>query len=257
MPPKTHRISDPLAHHGLLSLSPPYLRLEEGSPSFDGTVESGTVLVIDLGRAGAVDGKTQAMLAGLRKFRREHPPVLMASRASAEVTEREMSMRALMRTVGVRVHLPRGVNQNVLRQAVGRAGVLDIDVRVWLFHRFRPKGVAEHGLTSMLAEVVAGIDIDSESRRALGRWVKRVGLPKLYDWEVVGRLIRALTVLQANPDYRIGALSRQFDFANGSTFSHVCRRLLATTPTRIRKTVGWEWLLTSFLSRQGLGPNEE
>lgn len=90
------------------------------------------------------------------------------------------------------------------------------------------------------------------SRRTLGRHFAAWGLPVPSHWLQVGRLLHACAHLQCERTavFRIAARMR---YPDGFTMSNQMKRLLGYRPSEVRKLLGWEWIVESWLQREGLG----
>lgn len=87
------------------------------------------------------------------------------------------------------------------------------------------------------------------SRRALGRHFRKAGLPVPSHWLQFCRLLRASLRLQ-NSTATLFDIARRFNYADGFTLSNQMYRLLGVRPSTVRRKLGWEWLVESWLTRE-------
>jgi transcriptional regulator GlxA family with amidase domain len=87
------------------------------------------------------------------------------------------------------------------------------------------------------------------SRRALGRRFASQGLPVPSHWLQIGRLMRVAVRLQ-NSDATIGAVAREHGYPDGFSLSNQMERLTGYRPSFVRRRLGWEWLLESWLRHE-------
>jgi len=89
------------------------------------------------------------------------------------------------------------------------------------------------------------------SRRTLGRHFGEWGLPVPSHWLQFGRLLHVCMHLHVEHAavFRIAARAK---YPDGFTLSNQMKRLLGHRPSAIRRLLGWEWIVESWLEREGL-----
>jgi AraC-like DNA-binding protein len=87
------------------------------------------------------------------------------------------------------------------------------------------------------------------SRRTLGRHFSDHGLPVPSHWLQFARLLHVTVHLQDHPGaiFRIAA---RFGYPDGFTMSNQMYRLIGVRPTEVRRLLGWEWVVESWLRRE-------
>ncbi len=94
------------------------------------------------------------------------------------------------------------------------------------------------------------------SRRSRTAWVRRfaraeIGTPAA--WFDVLRKTRIGMAVQRSPTTNLDRLAYQFDYSSGTALSDSLYRTIGARATFIRGHLGWQWMLTDALNRQGLG----
>lgn len=87
------------------------------------------------------------------------------------------------------------------------------------------------------------------SRRTLGRHFEKAGLPVPSHWLQFARLLHVAIRLQneATAAFRIAA---RFGYPDGFTMSNQMKRLIGARPTEVRRCLGWEWIIESWLCHE-------
>lgn len=90
------------------------------------------------------------------------------------------------------------------------------------------------------------------SRRSLGRHFTAWGLPVPSHWLQFGRLLHACIHLQCESTaaFRIATRMR---YPDGFTMSNQMKRILGYRPSEVRRLLGWEWLVETWVEREGMG----
>lgn len=87
------------------------------------------------------------------------------------------------------------------------------------------------------------------SRRALGRRLTTRGLPVPSHWLQIGRLLRVAIRLQ-NSDATVSSVAFEHGYPDGFALSNQMERLIGYRPSDVRRHLGWEWLVESWLRRE-------
>ncbi|RMH17278.1 MAG: AraC family transcriptional regulator, partial [Gemmatimonadetes bacterium] len=87
------------------------------------------------------------------------------------------------------------------------------------------------------------------SRRALGRRFLSAGLPVPSHWLQMGRLMRIVGVIQAEPTSLFNA-GTALGYSDGFAVSNQMVRLTGVRPSKVRTHLGWEWVLEAWLRRE-------
>lgn len=89
------------------------------------------------------------------------------------------------------------------------------------------------------------------SRRTLGRHFMLHSLPVPSHWLQFARLLHVSVQLQneTSAAFRIATRS---GYPDGFTMSNQMKRLIGYRPTEVRQWLGWEWLVESWLQREGI-----
>jgi len=95
------------------------------------------------------------------------------------------------------------------------------------------------------------------SRRTLGRRFAEFGIPVPSHWLQFSRLVHAAIMLQAE-QASVFRTAVQLGYPDGFTLSNQMFRLLDVRPTAVRKHLGWEWVVESWICtevrRSGFDP---
>jgi AraC-like DNA-binding protein len=89
------------------------------------------------------------------------------------------------------------------------------------------------------------------SRRSLGRHFALDGLPVPSHWLQFGRLLHACLLLQAD-DTAIFRIAHRLKYPDGFTMSNQMKRVIGVRPSQVREMVGWEWIVESWLAKEGV-----
>jgi AraC-like DNA-binding protein len=87
------------------------------------------------------------------------------------------------------------------------------------------------------------------SRRALGRRLALEGLPVPSHWLQMGRLLRVAVRLQ-NSEATVSSVAFEHGYPDGFSLSNQMERLMGHRPSEVRRRLGWEWLVESWLRRE-------
>jgi AraC-like DNA-binding protein len=87
------------------------------------------------------------------------------------------------------------------------------------------------------------------SRRTLGRHLTGAGLPVPSHWLQFARLLHVAIQLQ-NDNATIFRVAARTGYPDGFTMSNQMKRLLGVRPTVVRRHLGWEWLVETWLMRE-------
>lgn len=123
------------------------------------------------------------------------------------------------------------------------------DVATYLELALSPKGLEERAVIQEVAHLVSDQNYVLPQVGSVRRSLRLMGLPSPSRWRALGRVVGLGVALQTEAHPTIAQACRPSGFANGSSASHTCRRLLGVPPRDLRATLGWEWLLARFLRR--------
>ncbi len=87
------------------------------------------------------------------------------------------------------------------------------------------------------------------SRRTLGRHFAAAGLPVPSHWLQFARLLYAIVRLQSEKSTVFRIASRA-GYPDGFTMSNQMKRLIGHRPTEVRSSLGWEWVVESWIRRE-------
>lgn len=88
-----------------------------------------------------------------------------------------------------------------------------------------------------------------QSRRTLGRYFRNRGLPVPSHWLQFARLLHVAIQLQ-NTRTNISRVAARFGYTDGFTMSNSMKRLTGYRPSSVRESLGWEWLVESWIRRE-------
>jgi AraC-like DNA-binding protein len=94
------------------------------------------------------------------------------------------------------------------------------------------------------------------SRRALGRRFGALGLPVPSHILHFGRVLRAY-VRSQEENLPLSAIAFDLGYPDAFSLSNQMNRLVGVRPSEARKRLGWEWLIESWLEREGLSALSE
>lgn len=86
-------------------------------------------------------------------------------------------------------------------------------------------------------------------RRTRARF-RRAGLPSPGQWMQAARALAAALHVQREPDQPLLSIALQHGYGDHSSLSQQVARLFRVRPGSVRGTLGWEWLLDAWLTRQ-------
>ncbi len=84
------------------------------------------------------------------------------------------------------------------------------------------------------------------SRRALGRRMRKLGLPVPSHWLQFCRILRGALKLQ-NSRENLFSVAMSLGYPDGFTLSNQMERLTGARPSEARSHLGWEWLVEAWL----------
>ncbi|MCI0434820.1 MAG: AraC family transcriptional regulator [Gemmatimonadetes bacterium] len=89
------------------------------------------------------------------------------------------------------------------------------------------------------------------SRRTLGRHFAAADLPVPSHWLQFARLLHVCLHLQSD-ESAIFRIATRLGYPDGFTMSNQMKRLLGYRPSEIREYLGWEWIVETWLRREGV-----
>lgn len=165
----------------------------------------------------------------------------------------------------------------VLHQVYGAQGLTGIVVGTWNLRRqLRRLLTVEHRLPRQMAEWLlwrsfrhtrsrhlveyilglgAGVSLDETvyrqigSRRTISSHLQHLGLPSADRIRRLGLCVRASVRVQRYSRRPLSHLAHGMDLSGSASLSRMIRREFGVTPTEIRGTLGWEWLLCRWVAR--------
>jgi len=187
------------------------------------------------------------------------PLVLLLPPAHA-VTSGDALLRLveLCRPMAILPHHPRILPREVL--PLLRRGPIDLPGDVLDYMTWRGITVPTEGrrlvlrlleLSGELRSVSAVARALHTSRRALGRQLSGEGLPVPSHWLQLGRSLRAAVDLQ-DTDRSLFSIAIDHGYSDGFSLSNQMQRIFGFRPSVVREFLGWEWILETWLHRQGL-----
>lgn len=94
-----------------------------------------------------------------------------------------------------------------------------------------------------------------ESARSARARFRKLCLPAPGSWYHVARAIHAALSLQRAPQAPLFGLAIELGYCDHSALSHQFVRLFGLRASQVRRLLGWEWLLDSWLTRQAAMPS--
>jgi AraC-like DNA-binding protein len=199
----------------------------------------------------------EMLKAGLLRTRQRFPAVPIVLRLPRDL---DVDAAYLIQ-VTARLHV-RGVVvegdpiRETLRRFLTDPVDLAADVVEWLSLR-RP------ALPPHFADLVRKIFLHARTRAAMQRFFTEIGestrtararcqklaVPPPGKWLQAARAIHAALCLQRSQSTSLLAVATEFGYSDHSALSHQLVRMFGAGPSAIRRTLGWEWLLDSWLAR--------
>lgn len=87
------------------------------------------------------------------------------------------------------------------------------------------------------------------SRRTLGRCFATAGLPVPSHWLQFARLLQVAVNLQ-NEHANVFRIAAAAGYPDGFTASNQMKRLVGLRPSYVRRCLGWEWIVETWLARE-------
>lgn len=88
-----------------------------------------------------------------------------------------------------------------------------------------------------------------ESSRTARSRLRKLALPAPAHWHQVARAVHAALRLQRCPSESLFELAMQLGYSDHSALSHQLQRLFGMRSSQVRRLLGWEWLLESWIVR--------
>ncbi len=215
---------------------------ERGRPADLGR---GALVVVDV----ASGGRSESILKRVRMFRAQHPGCVIVGRLSSE--NRRDKPRVIPSTAALRAILTDvPATASEWRSALCTSDQFPEDVARWL------RSVREDWLAA--SWIVRGILFAGEStsswlrqRSLSATWarsvLRRSGLGSVSAWIRHRRGLDAVQKIQRHPDWTFDRIAYACGFGQAAQVNHLLSRLYAVTPSEVRRTIGWEWLLARAL----------
>jgi transcriptional regulator GlxA family with amidase domain len=93
------------------------------------------------------------------------------------------------------------------------------------------------------------VSVGESARTARARFHK-LALPSPSSWHHVARAIHAALMIQRIPHAPLFDLAMELGYSDHSSLSHQFMRLFGLRASQVRRLLGWEWLLESWLTRE-------
>lgn len=246
---------------------PPALTVSVTSPPYAGfsrAIEATRIRPTDL-CAGSIFGlelgprpwDLETLKQDLLRLRQQHPavPVVLRLREDLDVEAAHVIQ------VAAQLHV-RGVivDGDPIRETLCRFLTepvdLAADVVEWFSLR-RPAAppqfvdliqkIFRHGETKAALQNLLG-DLGESARTARAR-CRKLALPPPSNWLQAARAVHAALCLQRARSTPLLELAMDLGYSDHSALSHQLMRLFGASASAIRETIGWEWLLDSWLER--------
>lgn len=236
---------------------PPYAA-RTAPPAAPLAAPAGSLLILELPGAGVDWPVLRQQVSTLRQAAPRVPVVLHIRPDSVE------SIQLVRRAGELRV---RGVLvgdcdvASTLRPVLADPTDLGSDVEEWL----RLRGMSlPPGISQCIGEVFraaargesparTGERLGLAERRTRARF-RRAGLPSPGQWMQAARALAAALHVQREPEQPLLAIALEHGYGDHSSLSQQVARLFRVRPGFVRGTLGWEWLLDAWLSRQAAAP---
>jgi AraC-like DNA-binding protein len=194
---------------------------------------------------------------GLRCLRQRHPAVPVVLRLGRTLD----GETAHLIQVAAQLHV-RGVVVDgdpicdTLRRFLTEPVDLATDVVEWLSLRrpTMPPQLADlirkiflYGPTKAAVQKLFG-DVGESTRTARAR-CRKLALPPPSSWLQAARAVHAALRLQRKQSTPLLELAMELGYSDHSALSHQLLRVFGTPASAIRRMLGWEWLLDSWLAR--------
>jgi len=148
-----------------------------------------------------------------------------------------------------------GVMRSALVSCDGSLAVEFMDYLEWreivINHKMRrilkyfvDHSIAVHSIESMSRRL-------HSSRRAIGRTFQKAHFPPPSRCLQFSRILRTMMRIQSSSE-SISAAARLSGYPDGFTFSNQMERIVGVRPSEARHLWGWEWLVESWLAREGM-----
>ena len=205
----------------------------------------GSIVVVDM----AAGSSLEPLVERLGTLRAQHPGCVIVGRLSSET--RQDKPRAIPPTSVLRTlltHVPGAASE--WRSVLCSSDLPAEEVGRWL-RSLRPDWCVASWL-------VQGIIANGESARSWLReqsfpvsWaravLKRSGLGSISAWIRHRRGLDVVQRIQRHPDWTFDRVAYRCGYAQAAQINHLLGRLYRVTPSEVRRTIGWEWLLARAL----------
>lgn len=236
-----------------LSVSAPPYRDVVPAPRASARLPRASLLVLDV-RCVVDDCLPQAVAAA----RELHPTAPVILRVP-EITCETLRLAHRASRMGARAVVGRDEPlDKVLRPLLTHPDDLAGDLLEWLKLRGRTFPPRVSALVRTVVELAPRyphlsdlLHASGESERTVRHLFRCAGPPGPRVWHQGTRALRAALRLQADPCTRVQAVALDLGYSDHSGLAQQITRTFGVTPSAIRGTLGWEWLMERLLTRSG------
>lgn len=139
--------------------------------------------------------------------------------------------------------VPHGL-PNLVTQYLIKRRVLISPKEVREFRRIMELAPETHSITALSKRMYT-------TRRTLGRHFSARELPVPSHCLQFARLLNVSLQMHAE-DTAVFRIAARFGYPDGFTLSNQMKRLIGHRPSEVRELLGWEWIVESWLKREGL-----
>lgn len=216
-------------------------------------VVPGSVLFLDLDWDASLSLRRSFpyLVSYIDEIQYKLPSLAIAVRLDPVDQVRAFRVARRLSLTGVRLLLTTDPSGPALRSAALISGFDPGDVGRWLRRQIHPKGIVERGTVQVLRDALMGKEAGRTTKYRASRWARQMGLPSHRQWIAAGRVTRALVLLQSRSPLPVSVAAERVGYADVTSLSHACRRVVGQSASVARRWIGWEWILAGFLGLRG------